>query len=58
MNSEFYPVVSRLVQEHFGDRYHRVNISHAWKRLWRNEVFVAIEASAAGEGLTAADFRS
>ena len=52
MNSDFYPDVSRLVQEHFGDRYHRIRISQAWKRLWRNEVFVAMETSAKGRDLT------
>jgi fatty acid desaturase len=39
MNSEFYPLLSRLLRDHYADRYQRVSIFHAWKCLWCNEIY-------------------
>jgi fatty acid desaturase len=38
MNPAFYPLVSKLLQEHFPDRYQRIPIWHAWRALFRNPV--------------------
>jgi fatty acid desaturase len=34
LNSNYYPLVSRLLCEHFPDRYRRVPLLTAWRRLW------------------------
>jgi fatty acid desaturase len=34
MNSAYYPRVSRLLSERFPERYHRVGLLTAWRRLW------------------------
>jgi fatty acid desaturase len=34
MNSAYYPLVSRLLCERFPERYHRVGLLTAWRRLW------------------------
>jgi fatty acid desaturase len=41
MNSRYYPLVSRLLQAHFPDRYHRVPMGAAWSRLWRNPLLLS-----------------
>jgi fatty acid desaturase len=54
MNPRYYPMVSRLLQTHFADRYHRVPIAAAWSKLWRNPILLSPNGdsspvSAAGE---------
>jgi fatty acid desaturase len=44
MDGRFLPLVSRLLQEHFPARYHRVPIACAWRRAWQWAAFVEIEA--------------
>jgi fatty acid desaturase len=39
VNSEYYPLVSKLLQEKFGPHYNRLAISEAWSRLWSLEFF-------------------
>ena len=39
MNSNFYPIISKLLQERFPGRYHRVSLGTAWRRLWAGEVY-------------------
>jgi fatty acid desaturase len=34
LNSDYYPTVSRLLREHFPDRYRRVSLLAAWRELW------------------------
>jgi fatty acid desaturase len=41
MNSKYYPMVSRLLQAHFPDRYHRVPIAAAWSKLWKNPILLS-----------------
>jgi fatty acid desaturase len=41
MNSKYYPMVSRLLQAHFPDRYHRVPMAAAWSKLWRNPILLS-----------------
>lgn len=41
MNSRYYPMVSRLLQAHFPDRYHRMPMAAAWSRLWRHPVLLS-----------------
>jgi fatty acid desaturase len=38
MNSAFYPLVSKLLQEHFPGRYQRIPIWRAWRVLLRNPI--------------------
>ena len=40
MNSDFYPEVSELLRSRFAE-YDRIRFSVAWKRLWKNELFVS-----------------
>ncbi len=39
MNSDFYPRVSRLLEELYPDRYHRLSIGKAWQMLWNRKQF-------------------
>jgi fatty acid desaturase len=41
MNSDYYPALSRLLQENYPERYHRIPFAQAWRRLWRQPPFVA-----------------
>lgn len=34
MNPRHFPEVSRLLQQHFPDRYNRLPLGEAWRRLW------------------------
>lgn len=39
MNSDYYPEVSRLLKKNFPEKYNRISIFDAWRRLWKNDVF-------------------
>ncbi|MBP8272920.1 MAG: fatty acid desaturase [Acidobacteria bacterium] len=39
LNSDYYPLVSRMLQQEAGDRYHRLPMVEAWRRLWTMERF-------------------
>lgn len=39
LNADYYPVVSRVLQETHPDKYQRIPIGEAWRRLWRNRLF-------------------
>ena len=41
MNSKYYPMVGKLLQAHFPDRYHRVSMATAWSALWRNPILLS-----------------
>ena len=43
MNPRYYPAVSRLLQQHFPDRYNRVAFDEAWRRIWQQEEFIREE---------------
>ncbi len=34
MNSDYYPKVTQLLEDHYGDRYSRIPFGEAWNRLW------------------------
>ncbi len=40
MNPRYYPQVSRLLLEHFPDRYNRLPILEAWRRIWLHDEFI------------------
>jgi fatty acid desaturase len=40
MNPKWSPEVSRLLIEHFPDRYHRLPLAEAWRRLWKQGEFI------------------
>jgi len=40
MNPRFYPAVSKLLLEHFPDRYNRLTLAEAWRRLWLHDEFI------------------
>jgi fatty acid desaturase len=40
MNPRHFPAVSRLLAEHFPDRYQRVQFKEAWRRLWEMNEFI------------------
>ncbi len=40
MNPRHFPTVSRLLSEHFPERYNRIGFREAWQRLWRQEEFL------------------
>ncbi|MEQ1593453.1 MAG: fatty acid desaturase [Thiobacillaceae bacterium] len=40
MNPKFFPEVSRLLHEHFPDRYNRIPLREAWKRIWLQDEFI------------------
>ncbi|MBA3352104.1 MAG: fatty acid desaturase [Blastocatellia bacterium] len=46
MNSDYYPLVASALRERFPDRYNRLPMLSAWKKLWRREVFSELENSA------------
>jgi len=41
MNSDYYPKVSQLLTNHYGDRYNRVGFRDAWKRLWQIPIYAS-----------------
>jgi fatty acid desaturase len=40
LNSDYYPQLSRLLQQRYPDRYDRIPIAEAWRQLWRQPGFV------------------
>lgn len=40
MNSDYYPALSELLQTHYAERYHRMSLPKAWRRLWSNEIYL------------------
>lgn len=40
MNPRHFPEVSRLLQEHFPERYNRLPLGDAWRRLWKSDPFI------------------
>ena len=40
MNSDFYPIVSKVLREIYPDRYQRLPIKEAWRRLFQNEPYI------------------
>ena len=40
LNSDYYPVVSAQLARAFPDSYSRIPIREAWRRLWRNAMFL------------------
>jgi fatty acid desaturase len=43
MNSDYYPKVSQLLTERYGNRYNRIRFGDAWNRLWKVPVFASDE---------------
>ncbi len=43
MSPRWYPEVSKLLQEHFPDRYNRLPLAEAWRRLWQKDEFISEE---------------
>jgi fatty acid desaturase len=39
MNSSYFPLLSKILIEKYPDRYHYLQITDAWKKLWNNEDF-------------------
>jgi hypothetical protein len=33
--------VSRLLQQHFPDRYNRIPFGEAWRRIWAHDEFIS-----------------
>jgi fatty acid desaturase len=40
MNPRHFPIVSKLLAEHFPDRYQRIPFEEAWRRLWAMDEFI------------------
>jgi len=38
VSSDYYPLVSALLRDHFGEQYHRMTIGGAWSALLRSDV--------------------
>jgi fatty acid desaturase len=45
MNSDFYPLVARELQKNFPERYSRIGLFAAWKRLWQGEEFLTLPST-------------
>lgn len=45
LNSDYYPLVSALLKERYSDRYNQLPIAEAWRKLWRREEFLDLNAS-------------
>jgi fatty acid desaturase len=41
MNSDYYPILSNLLTELYGDRYRRIDFGDAWNRLWKIQIYAA-----------------
>jgi len=39
MNSDYYPSVSHLLMQHYGNRYNRTSFRDAWNRLWKIQLY-------------------
>ena len=46
MSSDYYPLVSKLLQENYSDRYHRLRFSEAWQQLWQGDTVIHEESVA------------
>jgi fatty acid desaturase len=42
MNSRYFPLLSKILQEKYPDRYHYLRITDAWKKLWSNADFLSV----------------
>ena len=40
MNPRYYPEVASLLSKHFPERYNRLPLREAWRRLWKQEDFM------------------
>lgn len=52
MSPRYYPLVARLLQEHFPDRYNCLPLREAWRRIWKHGMYIEepdTESVAAGE---------
>jgi fatty acid desaturase len=47
MNSDYYPLVSKVLEEQFPDRYHRITYRDAWTQLWKREPYLLEETAVA-----------
>jgi hypothetical protein len=41
MNSEFYPILSNLLKDLYGESYHRMRFADAWKCLWKIPIYAS-----------------
>lgn len=41
MNPRYYPLVSKVLREQFPDRYNRLPIGEAWRRIWAQDEFIS-----------------
>jgi len=41
MNPRYYPEISRLLQQHFPERYNRIPFREAWRRIWAHDEFIS-----------------
>jgi len=48
LNPRHFPAVARLLQHHFPDRYNRLPMCEAWRRLWRGEIGAHVRPSGHG----------
>jgi hypothetical protein len=39
MNSDYYPNVSHLLTQHYGNRYNRISFRDAWNQLWKIQLY-------------------
>jgi len=53
MNPRYYPLVSKLLREHFPDRYNRLPIREAWRRIWAQDEFIREPDSLTGPHVAA-----
>jgi len=58
MNPRHFPAVSRLLQQHFPDRYNQLPISDAWRRLWRAEILQRVRPLGHGHSAGTDQIRS
>jgi fatty acid desaturase len=40
MNSDYFPELSKILQERYPDRYNQLDIIEAWKKLWKSDEFL------------------
>lgn len=40
LNPAYYPLVAKLLQQHWPERYHQLTLSDAWRRLWKADEFI------------------
>jgi fatty acid desaturase len=41
MNSNFYPILSNLLKDLYGDSYHRLHFADAWNCLWKIPIYAS-----------------